>query len=68
MSFKHWTSASSLGCRQHLLHIPNEVALAPCLKDIIIFPCQVPVYITVDVLVGCPNTTEVEVGRHEGMP
>jgi hypothetical protein len=57
MSFKHRTSASSLGCCEPLSVQSSEAALALSFKRHIQPPGQVLVYIPVDVLGDCPNTT-----------
>ncbi len=38
------------------LHSPSDSALARCLRDLLLLPGQVPVYLVMDALDECPNT------------
>ena len=45
------------------LRRPSDSALAGCLKDLLKLPGQAPVYLVVDALDECPNTTAVRSPR-----
>ena len=44
---------------------PSDAALAGCLKDMLELPGQVPIFIIVDALDECPNTTGTPSAREE---
>jgi hypothetical protein len=46
---------------------PSEVALAQCLKSMLDLPGQLPVYIIIDALDECPNTTGTPSAREKAL-
>ena len=57
--FKFYTEHASGSCH------PSDDALAGCLKDLLTFPGLAPVYLVVDALDECPNTSAVPSPRDE---
>ena len=57
--FKFYTEHASGSCH------PSDDALAGCLKDLLAFPGLAPVYLIVDALDECPNTSAVPSPRDE---
>jgi hypothetical protein len=62
-------------CRDVLLHLytkchdgseqPSDAALAGCLKEMLKLPGQLPIFIIIDALDECPNTTGTPSAREE---
>ena len=46
-------------------HQPSDEALIRCLKDMLVLPDQAPVYLILDALDECPNTSGVPSAREE---
>ena len=46
-------------------HQPSDDALIRCLKDMLVLPDQAPVYLILDALDECPNTSGVPSAREE---
>ena len=47
------------------IQVPSDGVLTECLKDMLLFPNEVPVYIFMDAIDECPNTSGVPSPREE---